>query len=60
MAKQIVVDKINEYSDFRKELRQSETVALRLGFDIQAELCKRDIAWCSEVLDLLNSIKEEK
>ena len=60
MAKQIVVDRLRTYREYKKELFYKSEVARSLGFDAEVLLIKNDIKWCKEVIDLLNDINSEK
>jgi len=60
MSKQIIVDKLNSYKDYKKELEYKKTVALSLNFETEVLRLKHDIVWCKKIIDLINEIDEEK
>ena len=60
MAKQIVVDRLRMYKEYKKELEYKCQVARSLTFDSEVLSIKNDIRWCKEIIDLLNDINSEK
>ncbi len=60
MAKQIVIDKLKEYKEYKKELGFKKTTALNLGFNTEVEKLNNDIAWVNEIIELINDIDSSK
>ena len=60
MAKQIVIDKLKEYKDYKKELEYKMSVAMNLRFKREVAKLENDIQWCKEIIELINDIDSEK
>ena len=60
MAKQIVIDKLKEYKEYKKELEYRIRVAMDLRFKSEAAKLENDIQWCKEIIELINDIDSEK
>lgn len=60
MAKQIVIDKLKEYKEYKKELEYKMKVAMHLRFKSGVAKLENDIQWCKEIIELINDIDSEK
>jgi hypothetical protein len=60
MAKQIVIDKLKEYKEYKKQLQYKMKVAMDLRFKSEVAKLENDIQWCTEVIELINDIDSEK
>ena len=60
MAKQIVIDKLREYKEYKKELECKMRVAIYLRFKSEVTKLENDIQWCKEIIELINDIDSEK
>jgi hypothetical protein len=60
MTKQIVIDKLREYKDLKKEIRHQRNTALQLNFKTEAVKLDNDINWVNEIIELINDIDSEK
>ncbi len=60
MPKQITIDKIKEYREFKTSIRHDMNVALKRGFKTQASIIENDIKWLNEIIALINEIEGEK
>ncbi len=60
MSKQIVIDKLKEYKEYKKELQYKMKVAMNLQFKSEVAKLENDIQWCKEIIELINDIDSEK
>ena len=60
MAKQIVIDKLKEYKEYKKILQYKMKVAIDLRFKSEVAKLENDIRWCKEIIELINNIDSEK
>ena len=60
MPKQITIDKIKEYREFKNTLRNDRNTAMKLGFKAQVVVIENDIKWVEEIIALINEIEDEK
>ena len=60
MGKQIAIDKLRQYKEYKKELEYKMRVAMDLRFKSEVVKIENDIQWCKEIIDLINDIDCQK
>ena len=60
MEKQIAIDKLRQYKEYKKELEYKMRVAMDLRFKSEVVKIENDIQWCKEIIDLINDIDCQK